>query len=143
MTQEQIDTMEAGREMDRLIADRIFNLDTYKKWIYVDRFDHFDCFLDDARYDENGQWDYAFLQNGSFRRVPSYSTDIAAAWQVVEKIKDVFRKQKPDWDFAIVETGENHWLAGWLQYESFELSGEGKTAPLAICRAALKVVMNQ
>lgn len=61
--------------------------------------------------------------------VPAYSSDIAAAWQVVEHSDDpvtVRRLFVKAWD-------------AWLWVAEFGLvSGEGTTAPLAICRAALQ-----
>lgn len=74
-------------------------------------------------------------------RVPEYSTDIAAAWQVVEKL-----------DFTIVKVDEG-WMVGKLDINAFTNDsgvvygciydpGLAETAPLAICRAALLAVMD-
>lgn len=59
--------------------------------------------------------------------VPEYSTEIAAAWQVIEKF-------------------ENHCMLNnvhgiWECYFPDNVKGEGETAPLAICRAALLSLM--
>ena len=56
---------------------------------------------------------------------PRYSTDISAAWEVVEKF-DEFELSK--------HYGSNHWYCCIGGY-----CGDADTAPLAICKAALKV----
>lgn len=69
--------------------------------------------------------------------VPYYSTDIAAAWQVFEKINENF-------DITI-ETDNGHILVSIQTYDengyerALILSRE-VTAPLAICKAALEAV---
>lgn len=90
----------AGRKMDALIAKRVMKLKISCK-----------C--------ENP------CRCGN--RLPNYSTDIASAWAVVEKLA------KP---LKVVWTGRV-WVC-----EVFEepYSEEADTAPLAICRAALEAV---
>ena len=67
---------------------------------------------------------------------PHYSSDIAAAWEVVEKFKD--------WSL-IFNTGTGH-RAGFPRvglvdgFKAWAHSGDTKTAPLAICLAALKAM---
>ena len=76
-----------------------------------------------------------------FKRVPPYSTDIAAAWEVVNKlITDGVRLREGGQlhrqDFAVQFCGyddERVWFAGWDGH-SFTY---GTTAPEAICLAAL------
>ncbi len=70
--------------------------------------------------------------------VPHYSTDIAAAWEVVEKLCEL------DEFCLITYFGSGGKVDGWV----CELMSDYKhdrmkalTAPLAICRAALKAVM--
>lgn len=107
-----IDEMPAGREMDALVAEKVMG------WANIRG----------AVVEQN---------TNIVRDVPSYSTDIAAAWDVVEKIntKKCFIELKstfPTW-FAGIFKGFGH------NYEIIECANE-KTAPLAICRAALKAV---
>jgi hypothetical protein len=63
--------------------------------------------------------------------VPHYSSDIAAAWLVVEKLRmTVTPKTDP--------TRSSRWLADVRLNGRDELwAGYGLTAPIAICRAAL------
>ena len=60
------------------------------------------------------------------REVPRYSTDIAAAWEVVGWLRERFGQ------FQLVAGVEWHCWA-----EHMDPWGSGDTAPLAICRAAL------
>jgi hypothetical protein len=95
MTREEILNMPAGREMDALIAERVF------------------------KTTEDDDWGSDGLL--------SFSTDIAAAWQVVEKLKPNYPLLDMycigDWASSF---GDGEWGYGYAE-----------TAPLAICRAAL------
>jgi len=110
---------ETGREMDALIAEKVMGL----------------------RLD----WEFAEYQNGEptvptlrdkydeIGMLPLYSTDISAAWTIVEKLCgeygcDVVKVCKRDPDL-----GHGEWSCNFGRgWEAF-----GETAPLAICRAAL------
>ena len=72
--------------------------------------------------------------------VPAYSTDIAAAWEVVEKMRS------DDWWAQIAQDNTDIWDAKLWRGEpdrwfpTMETYGNAPTAPLAICRATLKTV---
>ena len=115
-----IDTMPAGREMDALVDIEIMGLDVcvckyVLEWLYRLPFDSLDpCH----------QCGKPFAKHRS--------TSIAAAWEVVEK----FRKEETPMEVTSGFFGpyscriaSNH---GWLAMV------QADTAPLAICRAALK-----
>ena len=75
--------------------------------------------------------------------VPHYSTDIAAAWEVVQHLKD--RDGSPHYlwlsyqgDSILTKTNSSHWLCAFSSPEKFR--AEADTAPMAICLAALKAV---
>ena len=70
MTRDEILTMEAGREMDCIIAENVFG---WKRGKY---------------FDDAGQlvWITPSNQFYSAGSTPDYSTDMTAAWQVVEKL---------------------------------------------------------
>lgn len=77
--------------------------------------------------------------------VPHYSTDIAAAWAVVEKIQGMFIKtfdgNKNDWDCFEVDVRAWKSSDGWGW--SCRINGWtacADTAPMAICLAALSAV---
>jgi len=133
MTQkEEILAMEAGRELDVLVAKEIFGIEV--EWDY-------------ALWDVNKQCNKLPFCKGKPRTVlgpmahsvsntiPGYSTDISAAWLVVEKLIDIH----PQGDFHL-EHLEDEWCCGWCYPPSgADLDNWicGKTAPEAICKAAL------
>ncbi len=118
-----IDDMPAGPEMDVLIAMRVMGGDLRTCGRNVGEV---------SKYEE--------LQGLDF--LPS--TNIAHAWEVVERIKDLEVA-----DFGGVgrfemsrDRDEGHWAVGW-----FDNIAKGKerhacddSLPLAICRAALKAM---
>lgn len=122
MTREEIEKMEAGREMDALIAEKIFK--TPDQHIY-----HID-------YDPEGNK----FADGVKESIPHYSTDIAAAWLVVEKIKDHSLDGRASYYFTVEYDRDNkNWRCGFkMMYDGFY---DGytieSTAPLAICKSAL------
>lgn len=91
--------MEAGRELDALIAEKIMGQD----------------------YSLNSLEGSLVLKDP-----PHYSTNIAAAWEVVEKLG-------PDWDLISMEQG-------WIASVGSSERARAETAPLAICLAALKAM---
>lgn len=108
-------TIPAGRAMDALVAEKVMGLhrsmeqglgeDVYEEW-------------------RNAEG----CRVRPYGTLPNYSTDIAAAWEVVEKLA------KP---LKVVWTGKV-WVCAVFEEE---YSHEADTAPLAICRAALSRVM--
>lgn len=109
---------EAGRELDALIAEKVMGIEN----ILVER--------GEGRV---GRWVQAWTWLGRGRcpstvmkHVLPYSTDMAAAWQVVEKM-DLFELDMLTWngEWSVIAYSDGHVLA------------EAPTAPLAICRAAL------
>ena len=106
--------LQAGRELDALVAEKVMG------WR---RIESTNLFLIGPKHIEGGF------------PAPHYSTDISAAWQIVEKFKmtitpnNCYPHVKAKW-CADVELKGSHelWLAG------------AETAPLAICRAALRAM---
>ncbi|MGZ3770069.1 MAG: BC1872 family protein [Bdellovibrio sp.] len=74
-------------------------------------------------------------------RLPNYSTDISAAWEVVEKMKSF--KQ---WGAFRIKFDEfrKKWSVGWEWRDhgssSVDHEANSESAPYAICLAALKAV---
>ena len=74
---------------------------------------------------------------------PDYSTDISAAWEVVEKLKErhgVTLSGGPN-----DEGGCEGWVCsvkafGYRRFQDQEWNAHADTAPLAICKAALQAV---
>lgn len=121
--------MNAGRELDALIAEKVMGRKNIR--------------FENTIYGQIHQSDVTpefpdLIAKGVKRiRIPHYSTDISAAWDVVEKIKFKF-----DNTFHLVATSN-----GWSVFWDHEDEGPGangyveaETAPHAICLAALKAV---
>ena len=105
MTRDEILVMKADRQMDALIAKELFN-----KTAVV-------------------------AGNGAIVGVKNYSTDIAAAWEVLDKLNCAFTVARA-WKIDDKEwTGFSCWIAG--------ASALGETTPLAICRAALLAILHE
>lgn len=106
MTRDEIIAMEAGQDLDFLISEKVLNLS-------VD------------------EWNTRF-----FRNQTHYSTDIAAAWQVV-----VLRGQH--WQVTRNGPKYNVILSWYTETGRIRVHAKAESAPLAICRAALLAVMEQ
>ena len=116
-----IDTMEAGREMDALVAERVMG------WRHPDTSGH--------NADQMLPPDWVAWND--IRSVPPFSTDIAAAWQVLEKFLPHVRVEcHKDSDY----TDGTGWHADIWADSGHGCSEGASTAPVAICRAALKAV---
>lgn len=148
ITREQIERMEAGREMDVLIAEKVMG---WRRMTYKEANPKNSHYATDLRL--TGRWhdsdgnatqqaeDCDDYYQPEFAWSPS--TDIAAAWQVVEKIKSI----DPLYAFAVMFEGKS-WEAGI--YDSgyntsfdYDRSATATTAPLAICRAALLLTLGE
>lgn len=112
MTRDEILNMEAGREMDCAVDEFIFG----NEWTHIA---------------PGVPWD----------DIPTYSTDIAAAWQVVEKLErdyphSIIRVSNGDSDSCDCD------ILGYgkLGVAHISIDGGLENAPLAICRAALLAI---
>jgi hypothetical protein len=123
--------MEAGREMDVLIAERVMGWRRVQwateagraiepGWMLVNEIDWATDHYRAARSDELPSSDFDVL-------VPRYSTDIPAAWPVLEKLMADFNVELR-WD-------GRRWTCCVIH--PFYRGHAADTAPLAICRAAL------
>lgn len=113
-----MEEMKAGRELDALVIKAL----GFKK--NQSSFEQY----------EPSTWDLNGKYWGRSEFCPS--TDIAAAWEVVDKIK-----QAEKYIFHL-DYYNGEWTCGFEELNSDMLVGEaeGETAPLAICMAALKAV---
>jgi len=124
-----VDELTAGPELDALVAERVMGLDPCK----CDR-------------KSPASWGYKTCSTCDRPRAQSYSTDIAAAWQVVEKLSERFMLSLDELHPKAKDGSERHgrWTARFMDTDPSRggswLSGECSTAPLAICRAALRAV---
>jgi hypothetical protein len=120
--EEMIDLMPIGDRMDALIAERVMGCDTITKGAGF-----YCCACSNKEHsigDLTGDWN---------EEIKPYSTDIRAAWEIVEKLRTL------GWNGGIRwEAGLHEAIAGLKNNpKSFSIS-RGETVPLAICRMALK-----
>ncbi len=117
--------MKPGRKLDALVAERIFG---YKSIEDLER----------SYISPEGDHIYKdFVGAPESMKLPRFSTSIAAAWEVVEKLKGSF----------LINTDHGtpaEWSVNWIVILGDELPKNvgaiGVTAPHAICLAALKAV---
>ncbi len=141
MTKEEILAMEAGKELDVLVAEKVMGhpmpdfipeaaLDLYLAGSPI----HYDSWTCVCRYDEGDipKW------------VPDpYSTDISAAWRVVDKLTEEWtRENKPIsieviYDCGSYETKIETWNEDKQDWNEPIFSGSCEAAPEVICKAAL------
>lgn len=108
--------MDAGREIDALVAEKVMGLDVFE---------------DQANYRGVGTIPHA--TTGRLGDLPHYSTDIAAAWQVLDKFDG--------YDLSKAWANEDRYgcaLACELWYYDGRGAAGASTMPHAICLAALK-----
>ena len=124
MTKDEIRNIKAGREMDALIAEKVMG---WKKIVIGG----VGWFVKESPLGMSYQY---MTQSGDFEP----STDIAAAWQVVEKMSS-----RKDWDEHPVCIVRNYAFKDmWtVELRDYDFDATAETAPLAICRAALLAVM--
>lgn len=119
----EVDKMPAGRELDALVAEKVMGWTKgLKPWLMPP------CFVE-----------------CDVVPIPNYSTDIAAAFLVAEKI-DLFKNCRSLRENAVGVRDGNTWRKTgyeWVVEQVFcplgdnEIIARGATAPLAICRGAL------
>jgi hypothetical protein len=139
MTRDEIMNMPAGREMDALIAEKIFKLEGVNyygrpnlgPWVIVEQDDATGLYCwvgDGSDFDEHRIYS-----------VPLYSKDIESAWAVaakgssfgVDNYSTISQEEAAD---GIVRWTSEIYIDRWGE-------ADADTAPLAICRAALLAVM--
>lgn len=128
----------AGRELDALVAKQVMELPDVGRYSRQS--------MESIEWTHHGWnsdgYDYYYWLDDEYnplRSVPPYSTDIAAAWQIVEKLKAIdveFSLYYREWDGG---RDEAHRWSAWFR-EGAEYQVYAPTAPLAICRAALLAV---
>jgi hypothetical protein len=126
--------MIAGRELDALVAEKVMGLRRVTEYSEEFAYPHYPGdFVNSDGHRVFSSFDEPTHQ------LPKYSSDISAAWEVVEK----FIKFNPFW-----EENDSLWFdlsptkpPGWYcNFGDSSTSVYADTAPLAICLAALKAV---
>ena len=130
--------MKAGRELDALVAEKVMGIELCHHELHETRPTCKYCHLN------KGFWQPKW---GRIEPPRHYSTDIAAAWEIVERLCNwdvddnmlVLKGQGPDLEKKKWPNGE---AAEWWEAEIGGTWGKvvskAETAPHAICLAALK-----
>jgi len=143
-----IDKLEAGRELDALVAEKVMGLRYCEPGLAID-------VATGAEKTIPPTWMRFKEMDGHMPvydpcDLPKYSTEIGAAWEVVEHVRRMHPARV--WFELYAPRGDLPWTAVFftrcLEWEDsmYEMGSDriipssGKEAPLAICRAALKVV---
>jgi len=121
--------MKPGREFDLLIAIRVMGLT--EACLVCHR-------CDTPLADSDGYFKTVRCSKCDWKlvTVPPYSTDIEEAWKVVEKLVN------DNWEFdfgSAMQGNERGWNA-WFDFRTYR--AWSKSAPEAICRAALDLVIS-
>lgn len=128
---QDIDKIPAGREMDTLVAEHVTGWTRHT----FNGQDPNSLWDDEFLFNEMARVGYTHIdQESKYRRVPRYSTNIAAAWEVIDKLDE----SHAAW-FEI--RGPRVWLAQCSLPGHGRFSATASSGPLAICRAALKALM--
>lgn len=121
----------ASRELDALIAEKVFG-QPWRNWPYVvinTRRVEIETWLPIGESGDNPGGGTCAGQTP-----PPYSTSIALAWRVVEKLRQRFTRVEihivPDGICCMLAVGDD-------AHENYPVVVEANTAALAICRAAL------
>ena len=150
----EVDKLEVGRELDALIAEKVMGLDVLgwasgvcyggDGWYIQDAepkthpafLEH--CFCDIGDYGDS--WPVALGHDvGCLGVVRFYSTEIAAAWEVVEKLRGMglnirLHTWGEGWQFACGNV-----FTDWVIPDDAYWS-TAKTIPHAICLSALRAL---
>ena len=129
-TRDEILSMEAGKEMDARIAEKVM------KW-HVNIVHDYEGWYDEENGFQRSTSNYAFDDCDEEANIYEWhpSNDLNTAWEVVEKMLTIY----PTNDVSLKST-----CRGWLctiDVGGAEFTRNAETAPLAICRAALLAVM--
>jgi hypothetical protein len=122
LTREQVLSMETGRELDALVAEKVMGLQGFRKGT--------------PGYEG---WEYIYTSNlGDNQPIPHYSSDLSAAWEVIEKFDNMTFRRGREADGHI-----RHFAYIWLNSDDdkHEMCKASKM-PEAVCKAALMAVMN-
>lgn len=123
MVREKILNMSPGRELDAEITRKIFG--------------------EEVKLIDLLAWPKGYYRDGDITKpVPRYSTDISAAWEVVDKIQrmGILWTMENTVMGTITISAQKYSRSHPSSFEGEEINVEYDTAPEAICKAALLAV---
>lgn len=124
-TTTEIITVRSLRELDALAAEKLF------EWRWLPWFGNTEQLIlvpDESYFHSSEIWGRNILHF-----VPKYSTDIASAWLIVDKFDNPHTS-------VVIETYSDGWCCRIIKSSPEIFQSLAKTAPIAICLAALKTV---
>ena len=122
LTREQVLAMPAGRELDALVAERVMG------WTRVEEY----------RTRLGKDWHGFRPGEDYYHSLYRYSTDIAAAWEVLGR----FPPTAEGFTLALGQWGgSGEWRFVWGRHGDWDNILYAEAAPLAICRAALVMAL--
>ena len=127
MTNDEIEQLEAGRELDMIISGCIFNRKA--EWLT----DHRDIILNGC-----AEHEWSSMIVADWAAIPHYSTSISDSWQIIDQMNEdgfTFR-------FVSSHTRRTSFAEFFNGSDMYFQSLVNEPAPLAICRAALKAVLD-
>jgi hypothetical protein len=131
MTEQEIDSMPAGKEIERLITEKVMGWrlipDEHQAWVRMAW-----AQLTGPHHDQIETAVVVPYADGTWRYEQPrwFSTDIHAIWPLVERMKPL--------RLWLIDLGD-YWQAAFLEEHSASgVKANGDTPMLAICRAALK-----
>jgi hypothetical protein len=134
----KIDDMPAGREMDALIAEKVFGLEVYRSkrdWIQTGM-PHMAEWSEAVGYP--AYWHPPF-ELATY--VPEYSTNLIAAWEVVGELKNYDYWLNLTFEMTYFPSEDKTRMAWQVNFRGRKCGfGCSDNPALAICRAALKAV---
>ena len=148
-----IDKLEAGRELDALVAEHIFGWKRIAEGSVSINVPSGETVLLNDLFVSPDDYERVMVRGLALvapMNLPDFSTDISAAWEVVEHVRRMHPARV--WFELYAPRGDLPWTAVFftrcLEWEDsmYEMGSDriipssGKEAPLAICRAALKAV---
>lgn len=131
---QEINQIEAGRELDALVASKVMSLDINRGHYETAETSSGDPLC--IACGTVGDWSDDLF--GDKPCIPHYSTDIAAAWQVVGKLTNPRISWEAGTWLASCDVRNEPPYEGW-RIVSARADGRD-AAPLAICRAALAAI---
>jgi hypothetical protein len=127
------DTLPAGRELDALVAEKVFGCNV--KWPMGEGGRGYcDCKPKRTRYYKTWPHGITTEEGCNYPELHEYSESIAATWEVVEK----FLSDGHDFTLDSGRNRDTGEIFHACRLDDVNLT-YAPTAPLAICRAALKV----
>lgn len=147
----KLEDLKPGRELDALVAENVMGCNVKARIISSDH----KIYATEPGKEEIAipKWEQTLficqctpmhIHNCDNGQIPEYSTSIADAWEVVEKITSILhedigpegqKRMLQTWEFKLSQLGD--WTATFDKTDRF-VSYYAETAPHAICLASLK-----